>query len=188
MILTARSCDAQGVLLAEGAPPPPRQEQAADDWSPFESRLEFELADILYTRCQMPGVQIDALLDIWAASLIQAGDRVPFSRYGNKARTPDHRDVYNTIDHIELGDVKWDNFTVRYTGDRPANDAPPWMEDEYEVWFRNPHGVVKNILGNPDFSTEMDYRPYREFDSASNERQWCDFMSGDWAWSQAVSH
>ncbi|KAI6001403.1 hypothetical protein EDD15DRAFT_2361776 [Pisolithus albus] len=31
----------------------------------------------------------------------------------------------------------------------------------------------------------MDYRPFREYESATDGRQWEDFMSGDWAWKQA---
>lgn len=135
----------------------------------------------------MPGVQIDALLDIWATSLIKMGSRVLFSRNGSTCIS-DHKDLYHAIDYIELGDVKWDNFIVQYTSDRPANGAPPWMDDKYEVYFRKPHKMVQNILGNPDFSREMDYSPYHKFISATNEHQWCDFMSGDWAWNQAVCH
>ena len=183
---SGRPCDAQGAFLPEGAPPP-IQEKAANDWLPFESRMEFELADFLYTRSQMPGTQIDILLDIWAASLIEAGGQPLFS-HPRSTHTPDHQDVYRLIDSIELGDVKWDSFTVHYTGDCPANGAPgpPWMDDKYDVYFCNPRKVVQNILGNPNFSCEMDYHPYREFISAMDERQWCDFMSGDWAWNQAV--
>ena len=60
------------------------------------------------------------------------------------------------------------------------------MDNKYYVYFRNPRKVVQNILGNPDFSCKMDYHPYHEFISATDERQWCNFMSGDWAWNQAV--
>ncbi|KAN0081189.1 hypothetical protein V8E55_008813 [Tylopilus felleus] len=185
MLLNGCPCDAQGTFLLEGAPPP-IQEKAANDWSPFESQMEFELADFLYTRSQMPGTQIDILLDIWAVSLIEAGGQPLFSHPGS-THTPDHQDVYRLIDSVELGDVKWDSFTVHYTGDHPANGAPgpPWMDDKYYVYFRNPRKVVQNILGNPDFSCKMDYHPYREFISATDEHQWCNFMSGDWAWNQA---
>ncbi|KAG2345489.1 hypothetical protein BDR05DRAFT_998119 [Suillus weaverae] len=41
------------------------------------------------------------------------------------------------------------------------------------------------MLANPDYATEMDYRPYREFSTDNDECQWQDFMSGDWAWNQA---
>ena len=85
--------------------------------------MEFELADFLYTQSQMPGTQIDILLDIWAVSLIEASGQPLFSHPGS-THTPDHQDVYQLIDSVELGDVKWDSFTVHYTGDHPANGAP----------------------------------------------------------------
>ena len=53
--------------------------------------------------------------------------------------------------------------------------------------FRDPKKVVCNMLANPDFAKEIDLVPYREYDSEVNKRHWCDFMSADWAWKQAVS-
>ena len=98
----------------------------------------------------------------------------------------DHREVYKTIDDTPLGDVKWESFSVKYTGAPAEDNAMPWMNDSYDVWFRDPHHVVQNMLGNPDFATEIDLRPYHEFSTEDDERQWQDFMSGDWAWKQAV--
>jgi hypothetical protein len=43
------------------------------------------------------------------------------------------------------------------------------------------------MLANADYKDEMDYAPFREFLSEGDEQQWQDFMSGSWAWSQAVS-
>ncbi|KAN0085854.1 hypothetical protein V8E55_006988 [Tylopilus felleus] len=184
ILLNSHPCDTQGAFLPEGTPPPPLQESATNDWSPFGSWMEFELADFLFTCSQMPGTQIDALLDIWAASLIEAGSQPLFSHDGNTC-IPGHKDIYQIIDHIKLGDVKWDSFTVQYTGDHPANGAPTWMNDRYDIFFQNPHKVVQNILGNPSFSSDLDLRPYREFVVATGERQWCNFMYDDWAWNQA---
>jgi hypothetical protein len=118
------------------------------------------------------------LLNIWAASLIHAGSKSTIFS--------DHRSVYKTIDNTPLGDVKWESFTVKYTGDIPEEGAAPWMTDSHEVWFRDPHEVIRNMLANPDFAAEMDLRPYREFATENDERQWKDFMSGDWAYKQAV--
>jgi hypothetical protein len=117
------------------------------------------------------------LLDLWAASLVPHDDSPPFA---------DNKDVHNTIDAIPLGDVPWQSFTTSYSGTRPATNAPPWMDTEYEVWWRDPHAVVQNMLSNPDFDGEIDYTPYQEYDS-NDERRLCDFFSGDWAWKQAVS-
>jgi hypothetical protein len=174
----ARPCDAEGVFLPPGTPPPPLTEKTPDDWTPYKSRVEFELADYLFTKNQTPAHSIDHLLNIWAASLIQAGSKATLF--------PDHRDVYRTIDNTPLGDVKWQSFSVKYTGAIPDEGAPPWMADSHDVWFRDPRDVVRNMLANPDFAAEMDLQPYHEFATENNERQWQDFMSGDWGWAQAV--
>ncbi|KAG1722011.1 hypothetical protein EDB19DRAFT_1859531 [Suillus lakei] len=60
------------------------------------------------------------------------------------------------------------------------------MTESYDVWFCNPHQVVQNMLTNPDYASEVDLRPYREYATETDEHQWQDFMSGDWAWNQAV--
>jgi hypothetical protein len=60
-----------------------------------------------------------------------------------------------------------------------------WMTSEYDVWFRDPHSVFRNLLSNPDFNGEFDYAPYQEYDASGNHR-FQDLMSGNWAWKQAV--
>ncbi|KAG1871052.1 hypothetical protein C8R48DRAFT_770646 [Suillus tomentosus] len=177
--LTSRPCDPEGNFLLPGVLPLPLSEKHSDNWTPYCDWLEFELANYIFTKNQTPTAQIDHLLDLWAASLIQAGadlSQVPFK---------DHCDVYKTIDSTPLGDVKWQSFSVKYTGDIPDGDPAPWMTESYNVWFRNPHQVVQNMLANPDYATEVDLRPYCEFATETDERQWQDFMSGDWAWNQA---
>jgi hypothetical protein len=81
----------------------------------------------------MPGVQIDKLMDIWAASLLEVNGVPLFT---------DHKDLYKTIDSSTLSDVKWSNFAVKYTGLLPDQDMLPWMKDSYEVYFRDPQEVV----------------------------------------------
>ncbi|KAI5999674.1 hypothetical protein EDD15DRAFT_2386398 [Pisolithus albus] len=150
--LNARRCDAHGQFLPDDAPPPPRAERAPDDWTPYHNRLEFELADFLFTHAEMPAKKIDTLLDIWAASLLELG---------------------GVIDNTCVGSVKWDNFTIRYTGEERGNSPAPWMSDSHDVWYRDPREVIHDILANSGFTTSND------------ERHWEDFMSGDWAWEQA---
>ena len=87
-------CDHNGNSLPRGAPPPPLLERAADDWSPFRDRAAFELADLLYADEQMSAGNINALLEIWAASVSKHNDTPPFS---NAA------DLYSTIDRTTLG-------------------------------------------------------------------------------------
>ncbi|KAG1799081.1 uncharacterized protein BJ212DRAFT_1450297 [Suillus subaureus] len=176
-LLSACPCDAEGAFFPPGTSPPPLTEKALDDWTPYKSHVKFELANYLFTKNQTPAHSIDHLLDIWAASLIQAGSKATLF--------PDHCNVYRTIDNTPLGDVKWQSFSVKYTGTIPDEGAPPWMADSHNVWFRDPCDVVRNMLANPDLAAEMDLQPYHEFATENNERQWQDFMSGDWGWAQA---
>ncbi|KAG1850945.1 hypothetical protein F4604DRAFT_1687040, partial [Suillus subluteus] len=179
--LTGRPCDPEGNFLLPGALPLPLSEKSTDDWTPYRDHLEFELADYIFTKNQTPAAQIDHLLDLWAASLIRA------SADSSQVLFTDHHDVYRTIDNTPLGDVKWQSFSVKYTGDIPDEGPTPWMTESCDVWFRDPHQVVRNMLANPDYAAEVDLRPYREFATETDECQWQDFMSGDWAWTSSDS-
>jgi len=58
------------------------------------------------------------------------------------------------------------------------------MTTKYDVWYRDPHEVVKNILASPDFEGQINYVAYREFDGG--QRRYGNMMSGDWSWRQSV--
>ncbi|KAJ7465852.1 hypothetical protein B0H11DRAFT_1922130 [Mycena galericulata] len=68
-----------------------------------------------------------------------------------------HRDLYNTIDATEVGHVPWESFNVSWNGACPAGDETPWKKQEYMVY------------GGDD----------------RDNREYMDFMSGNWAWRQA---
>jgi hypothetical protein len=182
---TAIPCDQYGYDLLPNAPPHPTSNPSPDDWSPYGDRVEFEFAEFIYRKTQMSATNIDTLLDLWAAKVYKHGDSPPFS---------DHNDLYETIDASPLGDVPWQSFTVNYTGERPEGGRiPPWMETEYEVWFRDPLTVVRNLLANPDFNGQFDYTPMREFTNTasgmpSDNRRFQNFFSGNWVWTQAVKY
>lgn len=176
-ILLGLPCDENGDFLPARAPPSKAPEAAATDWSPYQSRAEFELAEFLYSREQMSAGNINTLLDLWAATLLQYGGSPPFTSA---------KDLYSTIDSTRLGEIKWESFSMSWQGVIPDRNPPPWMITQYDVWFRNPRDVIHNMLGNPDFDGEIDYAPLREFDGTT--RRLKNFMSGDWAWNQAVSH
>lgn len=183
--LSGIPCDIHGNFLPPGSSPPPRQSAAlkpeddAKDFKPYTDRLQFETADFLFTRNQMSARNIDTLLALWAASLAPYGDKPPFDT---------HKDLYSTIDSSSLGHVPWDSFSMRYKSTGPTQPGPPpaWQEQDHEVWFRDPRQLLKNMLSNPDFDGDFEYTPYHEYDADNNHR-FQDFMSGDWAWTQAVS-
>lgn len=146
---------------------------------PYANRPEFEFAKFTFTQNQMSAKHIDKLLNIWAATLISHGENPPFV---------DHEELYATIDSTPLGDVSWETFSVKYNGELPEAqaDIPSWMMSEHDVWFRDPRALVHHLLSNPDFDKEFDYAPFQEHDSEGNHR-YQNFMSGNWAWKQAVS-
>jgi len=127
----------------------------------------------------MSAPKIDALLDLWASSLYPHQAQPPFSN---------HRHLYQTIDATTAGDVKWQGFSAGYTGEIPTVNPPPWMLKKYNVWFRDPRQVARQILSNPSFSNEIDLKPFEEYSTEDQTRQYKDFMSGEWAWEQAVRH
>jgi hypothetical protein len=162
-------------VIPSDTPPPLRDsDQGPDNWTPYDNRLQFEVADFLFRRNQMSAGDINSLLSLWAASLAIHNDEPPFSKA---------TDLYNTIDSTPLGDVKWESFGLQYNGIQPADNVPSWMQAEYDVWFRDSRILVHNI---PDFESEFDYAPFQEYIGDSVHR-FQDFMSANWAWQQAVS-
>ena len=108
--------------------------------------------------------------------MIEVGGVAPFGS---------HKDLLHQIDQIRLSHVPWRSFEATYSGDQQlGSDSPLWMRDKYEVWFHDPREIIHGILGNPNFSSGIDYIPYRDF--MDGKRRWSEFMSGDWAWEQAV--
>ena len=169
----------RGNYLPMDTPPPPHRPHVnPNDWMPYKNQLQFEMAEFLFTRNQMSAGDINILLDLWARSLAEYGDKPPFASYN---------ELYRAIDSTPLGEVTWESFSVQYNGEKPDRNAPEWMSTEFDVWFRDPLALVHNLLSNPDFNKEFDFAPLQEYDYDGNHR-FQDFMSGDWAWKQAVSH
>jgi hypothetical protein len=130
----------------------------------------------------MAGTKISDLMDIWAAYQqiygVDPDIGPPFSST---------KDLYNTIDSTEVGDVAWQAFSVEFNGETSGDGIPPWKRKSYEVWFRDPLKIVEAQIANKDYAREMDHALKRMFSSA-RKRQYSDFMSGNWAWEQAVRY
>lgn len=167
-------CDVDGNDLSANSPLLHQQCSSNDDYSPFSSRAEFELADLFYRQVQMSNANVSRLMNLLFAYNQQSP---PFSHAD---------DMLKTIDSITVGDVPWESFAVRYNGPQPEGQVPLWMNQEYDIWFHSPHQVVWNQIGNSDFATEMDYAPKWVFNE-KGKQEYEDFMSGNWAWREAVS-
>lgn len=181
-MLPGKPCDKDGILLVRNdtdnatASTPPRSDT---DWHPFKDRVSFETADLLYRKEQMSAGNIDALLELWAASMLPRRDVAPFRN---------STDLYQTIDSARVGSVRWQSFEVSYPPEaQPSGgrEVPSWMNASYDVWYRDVREIAKTILANPALSKTIDYGPVKVI-NRDGKREYCNFMSADWAWGQAV--
>jgi hypothetical protein len=99
---------------------------------------------------------IDDLFGILKTRAAGEGSATPFE---NSA------DLYATIDSIMEGEVPWDSFNVQYNGPRPESNVPLWMDEKYQVFYRDPCEVVRSMLANKAFDGNFDYTPYREYEN-----------------------
>lgn len=150
--------------------PSPRQ---ADDWYPYRDHTQFETADIFFHQIQLSTSEIDSIMQLWSATVDDSPTPSPFKN---------HCDMYKTINQTSLGDIPWSSFTLQYDGEKPTDNILEWMNATYQICYCYLHGM----LSNPEFKDHLDYVPYCKYDPKTQQHQWQDFMSGDWAWMQAV--
>ena len=53
----------------------------ATDWSPFNSRIGFELANLIFAEAELLRKKADHLLQLWTASLVPHGVLPPITDY-----------------------------------------------------------------------------------------------------------
>lgn len=122
----------------------------------------------------MSNAQFNRLMELWATDTACQGKEPPFH---------DSKEFQAIIDSIE-GGAEWKRFEVKYNGELPDGPVPNWMTQPLEVYYRDPKAVLHGILQNRTFDDEFKYVPYREYKNL--KRHWSEFMSGNWAWDQAV--
>ena len=168
-------CSSDGEFVAMDHPAPPPTPKSPNDWSPFTSRAHFRFAEFTYKKTEMSKANTNELIAIWEDLAGQHGGDRPFRNA---------QDILNVIDTIDLGHVPWETFTLEYPGELPDSNPPSWMTKEYRIWFRDPRMIIHTILANKDFDGEIDYSPHQTF--VNGKRKYSNFMSGNWAWKQAV--
>ncbi|KAF8951457.1 hypothetical protein BDZ97DRAFT_1910010 [Flammula alnicola] len=172
--LNALPCDSNGQTLPPNTPPSPRTTASPDDWAPYTDEVQFRLSEFLYRTDEMSASNIDTILELWGLSLMKHDDLAPFDSY---------QQIYDAIDSTKLGDAPWRCMKTESLDIR--DDAPSWKKAEYEIWYRDPDTVIRNMLDNPDFDGEFDTHPYVHLDK-DKKRRWSDFMSGNFAWRHCI--
>ncbi|KAJ7600215.1 hypothetical protein C8J56DRAFT_999638 [Mycena floridula] len=144
------------------------------DWAPFDDRIQFETADLLFRKVQMSAPTLDALFELWGASMDSLdGETTGHGLFQNNC------DLYDAIDAARVGDVPWKCMKVKLSN--IGANAPSWKRKEYDLWYRDSWAVMESLLDNPDFDKEFDYVPYVELDD-DDQRVLGDFFSANFAW------
>jgi len=133
---------------------------------PFNSEIQFKLADLLYHHAELSASNIDALLELWVECLAEHDASTLFNS---------HEELYNTIDSSMLSDIPW-QCLVTAVPEKADEHLPAWMQKGYKVWYCDPDAVVTAMLGNPDSDGQFDLQPYIDLD-ASRKHQWNNLMS-----------
>ena len=99
-------CDSNGSLLGPDSPLLVAEARDVTDWTPYGSRIAFELADFIYRRNQMSAGDFNTLCELWGATLPH-NVPPPFSNYA---------ELCQTIDKTTVGGVAWESINLSYNG------------------------------------------------------------------------
>jgi len=148
--------------------------------------MNYALADFMFTKAHLSKRRIDELFQIIPALCVQRADADVDDQLSIFAS---HTALEEAIDAIEAGDAPWQCFVVTYQSQRPPRNVPRWMDQEFEIWTRDPLVVACHHIANREFYDQWDYAPYHEFvphpdGTHERVRKYKDFMSAKWSWSQ----
>ena len=172
----AKPCNVRGEYLPLYARPEAVPDNNANPWSPFLSHVKFDFANYHFVEAQNSASLINKALDHWAACVLPFGRVAPWKSSS---------ELYTTIDAINLGDLPWKTYTVRYQGPFPPGTPPKWMTQMYELCTCDLRQVLHHQLGTTAFKDNINLSPYRQFDN-TYQRTWSNLMSADWSWAQAI--
>jgi hypothetical protein len=136
--------------------------------------VAFEAVELLYKRSQLPLTHVDLLMELWAASLFEHGAEAPFSSA---------QEMLQIIDKIQADVVPWTSFETTM---EVEDDAPSFQKDVYTTYMRDPHALIKEMLGRTQFDGHFDDCAYLEYNTAG-KRVYQEYMGANHAWSRSVS-
>ncbi|KAF8509397.1 hypothetical protein JB92DRAFT_2614089, partial [Gautieria morchelliformis] len=125
-------------------------------FGPFLDQQEWELADWLMTSGASQ-TKVDRFLHL----------DITRERMGPSYK--DNRTLLQKIDKLPQGPT-WNCRTITVKGDFLDENGDP-MEEELDIWCRDPVECVGELIGNPDFCNAMKYVPERLFSDESEEEE-----------------
>ncbi|KAF8515663.1 hypothetical protein JB92DRAFT_3088385 [Gautieria morchelliformis] len=137
-------------------------------FGPFLDQQEWELADWLMTSGASQ-TKVDCFLHL----------DITRERMGPSYK--DNQTLLQKIDKLPQGPT-WKCRTITVKGDFLDENGDP-MEEELDIWCRDPVECVHELIGNPDFCDAMKYVPERLFSDESEEEEIINEMwTAQWWW------
>jgi hypothetical protein len=96
-------------------------------------------------------------------------------------------DLLHKIDELPLRGPEWECDFVTIKGDVLDPNTGKPVEEEVELWRRNPVDCIKELLGNPIFCSIMRYAPERVYcDKEEKVHVYSEAWTADWWWEMQV--
>jgi hypothetical protein len=94
-------------------------------------------------------------------------------------------ELHSAIDDSSYGGAAWRELDFQYDGHVDEHSAS-WKKETYVSHARNTFQAVKAMVASSEFHGKWDTTPIKEYTS-EHKRLYSNFMSGRWAWCEAVS-
>ena len=89
------------------------------------------------------------------------------------------------IDQLPNG-PNWKCTPLCITGDKVDKHGRA-LAKEVELWHRDPVECIRELLGNPAFKNELQYKPVKIYRNADyTNREYSEMWTGDWWWEIQV--
>ncbi|KAG1892025.1 hypothetical protein F4604DRAFT_1875493 [Suillus subluteus] len=148
-----------------------QEEEGEDPWSPFENaeisltREEWDLAHWLVKN--LGQTQTDEFL------------KLPITQNHTKLSFHNNRSFLQRMDKLPRG-PEWSCKKVTVRGNCEDENGE-MLQEEVELWSRNPVECVKELIGNTSFKEHMAYSPAKVYaDHAGQDRVIDEMWTADW--------
>ncbi|TEB21573.1 hypothetical protein FA13DRAFT_1642617 [Coprinellus micaceus] len=137
-------------------------------YGPFADMDEFELAEWLMENTGQ--TQTDRFLKL---SIIKNRAEPSFES---------NADFLKRIDSLPTRGKEWGCRIIKINGDRAGANGE-MMQEEVELWMRDPLECIEELLSNPAFRDQVRYAPEKAYTDETGETRIYDEMwTGDWWW------
>ncbi|KAG2052203.1 hypothetical protein BDR06DRAFT_1057757 [Suillus hirtellus] len=142
-----------------------QEEEGEDPWSPFEDKEEWDLAHWLVKN--LGQTRTEEFL------------KLPITQNRSKLSFHNNRSFLQRVDKLPRG-PGWTCKKVTVHGNC-EDDKGEMLQEDVELWSRDPVECVKELIGNPAFKEHMAYSPAKAYaDRAGQHRVIDEMWTADW--------